>query len=123
MTKRMLGKMIVAVSVGVFLCGGCTRRNEYREKVITLASELGTHQSNKEDVRGLMQETRFQGLTLHEDSSAEWNIEAPTEFGAKHWVLYIEFKDSRVAALRVRTADSKNEHPNGAPSDKVFPSS
>lgn len=121
MTQRMLG-MIVAVFVGVLLCGGCTRRNEYREKVITVATELGTHQSSKEDVRGLMHESRFQGLALREDSSTEWSIESPTEFGAKNWVLYIEFKDSKVAALRVRTADSKNEHPNDAPSDKVFSS-
>ena len=121
MTPRMSPRLIVAVSLGILLCGGCARRHEYREKVIALASELGTHQSSMEDVRGLIREPRFRGLTLHEDSSTEWSIEAPMEFGAKNFVLYIEFKDSNVAALRVRTADSKNERPNDAPADKVFP--
>ena len=105
---------------GVVLCVGCTKRNAYHEKVVTLAAELGTRQRSKEDVRALMHEPCFRGLTLHEDSSTEWSIEAPTEFGAKNWVLYTEFRDSRVAALRVRTVDSKNEHPNSVSADKVF---
>lgn len=120
MPQGAFGKLIIVVSLAVFLCSSCTRRNVYGEKISTLAAELGTRPHTKDDVRALAQEPRFQGLTLHESSSTEWGVETPIEFGAKNWVLYIEFKDSRVAALRVRTADSKNEHPKSAPPDKVF---
>src|SRR5205823_13616152 len=99
---------------------GCRERTVHREKIIMLATKLGEHQHSKEEVRSLARESNFQDLTLHEDSPTQWSIEAPSEFGAKNWVLYVEFKDSRLAALRVRTADSKNERPKSAPQDKVF---
>jgi len=113
------------LSGGVFLviifCSSCREGDAYREKIRVLGTELSTRPHTKEDVRALVHQSRFRGLTLREDSPVEWGVEAPIETGAKNWVLYIEFKDSKVAALRVRTADSKNEHPKSAPPDQVFP--
>jgi hypothetical protein len=43
--------------------------------------------------------------------------EAPSEFGARNWMLYLQFHDNRLSAVRIRTADSALEHPETAPPD------
>ena len=120
--KRALGFkwFLVALAVTIFLSAIIytrgSRRDEYRAKIVAFMSEVSKHPNN-EEVRRLLSESRFQGLTLSEASN-EWVVETPVEFGAKNWVLYMEVTDSRVVALRVRTADSVKERPVGAPPDK-----
>ena len=54
-------------------------------------------------------------LTLHTGSPQIWTVSMPYELGATNWVLYIEFSEGRVSALRVRTSDGPA--PSGAPVD------
>lgn len=124
--KRALGlklffvALVVAISLSTIVYRRSARQDEYHTKVVALMSEISEHR-NQEEVRRLLSESRFQGLTLRQDSSKDWEVETPIEFGATNWVLYMEISDSRVVALRVRTADSAKDHPVGAPPDKNLP--
>jgi hypothetical protein len=112
--------LFVAVVLTIFLSAiiytRSSRQGENRGKIVALMSEVSKHPTNQE-VRRLLSESRFQGLTLSQEPN-ELVVETPIEFGAKNWVLYMEVNDSRVISLRVRTADSVKEHPVGAPPDK-----
>lgn len=45
-------------------------------------------------------------------------LSLPIVLGAQNWVLYVESSGSRVAAIRVRTEDSRNVRPGSAPPDR-----
>jgi hypothetical protein len=62
---------------------------------------------------------KYSELKLVEVSSEEWMIRTPGQFGARNWQVWIHFDDDRVTALRVRTADSRDEWPIGAPADRT----
>jgi hypothetical protein len=44
-------------------------------------------------------------------------LETPGRFGARNWLLYVDWKGDAVHCLRVRTADSMQERPRDAPAD------
>ena len=54
-------------------------------------------------------------LRLSAGSSQAWSVSMPYEFGARDWVLIIQFTEGKVSAVRVRTSDGPP--PNGAPAD------
>jgi hypothetical protein len=118
MSKRFLLILVVTASLVAIGYMRYAEREKYRNKIISLTSELSECQTNKEEVRQLLREPRFRGLILVEDSPNEWDIETPTEFGATNWVLYLTMSDSSVIGLRVRTSDSQAIHPKGAPPDR-----
>ena len=108
--------LVLTIFLSAIIYTRSSRRGEDRAKIVALMSEVSKHPTNQE-VRRLLSESRFQGLTLSQESN-ELVVETPIEFGAKNWVLHMEVNDSRVISLRVRTADSVKEHPVGAPPDK-----
>ena len=44
-------------------------------------------------------------LRLYSGSPDTWSISMPHEVGAREWVLYVDFSNSKVTTLRVRTSD------------------
>jgi hypothetical protein len=46
-------------------------------------------------------------------------VESPLTFGAKNWVVFIVFEDEVVAAVLVRTQDTRRLRPDEAPPDRV----
>jgi hypothetical protein len=54
-------------------------------------------------------------LNLYADSPKTWAVSMPFEIGATDWVLYVDFSDGKVSAMRVRT--SNGPPPNEAPAD------
>jgi len=56
-------------------------------------------------------------LKLNTTNPNEVYIETPLVFGASNWTLRIEINNSKVAAVKVRTADGPSP-PNG-PKDKI----
>ena len=108
--------LVLTIFLSAIIYTRSSRQGENLAKIVALMSEVSKHPTNQE-VRRLLSESRFQGLTLSQESN-ELVVETPIEFGTKNWVLYMEVSDSRVVALRVRTADSVKEHPVGAPPDK-----
>jgi hypothetical protein len=117
---------IVAV-VSIAVIGGLAyftfalhERHENRAKIRSLAIELSDHQPTIDELRQLLQQPRFQGLNLQEESPSQWTVETPLEFGAKNWILSLEVTDSKIVAICVRTPDTPNSRPADAPPDKRF---
>ncbi|MCM3872563.1 MAG: hypothetical protein ND895_17915 [Pyrinomonadaceae bacterium] len=54
-------------------------------------------------------------LRLDAGSSKTWTVSMPGEFAARDWVLWVEFADGKVSAVRVRTSDGPP--PTDAPAD------
>jgi hypothetical protein len=79
--------------------------------------ELG---ADADSVRKQFDATRARRLDLHEIRTNLWVVGTPLQFGAGNWVLYISFQDSMVHELKVRTEDSKDYRPRGAPPDKAL---
>ncbi len=46
-------------------------------------------------------------------------VESPLTFGARNWVVYLVFENDVVAAVLVRTEDSRRQKPKGSPQDRV----
>ena len=59
------------------------------------------------------------GFTVHGacGGSGVCVLDSPLEFGARNWMLYLQFDDERLSSARIRTADSMYEHPAEAPPD------
>lgn len=47
----------------------------------------------------------------------QWVVASPYEFGATNWILVIDFENDKVKSLKIRTSDSMNIKPDGAPGD------
>jgi hypothetical protein len=54
-------------------------------------------------------------LRLDTGSPKTWTVSMPHEFSAGDWVLWVEFADGKVSAVRVRTSDGPA--PSDAPAD------
>jgi hypothetical protein len=108
---------ILAASVAAIVHTRGTNQEEFHNKITALAAELSDGRSGRKELRSILNEPRFRGLILEDNFPNEWVVETPSEFGA-NWVLYMEVSDSKIVGLRVRTADSRNAHPRGAPADK-----
>jgi hypothetical protein len=121
-SKWFLVALMITAILGAIIYTSSAKQAEYRNEILALTAELSHHQRDAGEVRRLLSESRFHGLKLQEQSSEEWTVETPIQFGAKNWVLYIELRGSRVIALRIRTADNKNIRPKDAPPDMSFPS-
>ena len=46
-------------------------------------------------------------------------VSTPVTFGAKNWVVYFLFEGEIVAAVLVRTEDTRYDRPQGSPEDRV----
>jgi hypothetical protein len=46
-------------------------------------------------------------------------VESPLTFGAKNWVVFFVFENDVVAAVLVRTSDTRRLKPHGAPQDRI----
>lgn len=55
-------------------------------------------------------------LTLGVEDPATWVVATPLEFLATNWEMFIEFRDGKVAAIRIKTA--KGNPPKDGPADK-----
>jgi hypothetical protein len=88
--KPVLVILVVGTVLAAIFYTSRGKREEYRNKIIALTAELSKRQHTNEEVRRLLRETRFRGLTLTEDPSNVWAVETPVEYGATNWILYIE---------------------------------
>lgn len=60
-------------------------------------------------------------LRLDAGGPQTWTVSMPYELAARNWVMYVEFSNGKVSALKVRTSDGPRPH--DAPADvtvKVF---
>ena len=124
MRKREIGVAVLIVGVLAAILwdpivAPFLNRERYRGEVRTLYENLYLGMA-KERVRHEMDSGKYPDLEFHRDGQL-WLASAPLEFGARNWVLAIEFQDDQVSAIRVRKGDGLQEfhHPVEAPPDKA----
>ncbi|MBI4731981.1 MAG: hypothetical protein HY781_07625 [Chloroflexi bacterium] len=54
-------------------------------------------------------------LELVTESEQIWRIMMPFEWGANDWILWIEFEDNKIIALKIRLSDSVYCRPDDSP--------
>ena len=88
-------------------------RAESRASVLAIYEKLELGQS-RDVVDALV--ARHPNLAVH---SGDESIEAdtPIEFGAKNWILMLEFQQGVLVEVKIRTPDSVAYHPPDAPPD------
>ena len=92
---------------------------EARSEVVEVFNAIRGGASQQE-VERTMSSMEHGQLRLLKVEPSEWLVQTPLQFGAGNWQLWIEFEGQEVRALRVRTADSKQVSPEGAPADRLF---
>jgi hypothetical protein len=75
--------------------------------------------ATQQQVEIVLSSGRFTRLSVAK-LEGEWLVSTPTTFGARNWVMWIEFTSNTVASLRIRTHDSRSEQPLMAPADREF---
>ena len=85
---------------------------EYRQ--IVVAAHAKTEALNAFDKQ------HFNRLQL-EGANNIWVVRTPLIFGAGNWLLYMEFTDARLSALKIRTPDGYTYRPEDAPADVFRP--
>ena len=108
---------VVLIVVSIFRPITLFNREHYRDQVRTLYANVQPGMPRTQ-VRQTMDSAKYPDLTFHQPEAEAWLASTPLEFGARNWVLLIEFDRDRVSVVRIRTADSVDEHPVQAPTDK-----
>lgn len=139
MTRRIAAIVCpLAFVVGLF---GCLRPNESQsneEAQKELLTFLGGLESgmSPSSVEELFNRGQYRKLELSKSQEDSTNcmcpsrdvagnkphlaISTPIIWGAGNWIAYIEFERDVISAVRVRTADSVDDHPDAAPPDRTF---
>jgi hypothetical protein len=110
-----------------------TLSNRRDKKVLTIIMNELEIGDSKEKVKNIFYEYKTKtleliDLTLIAPESLEqkrkentWLIRMPYEFGAKDWILWIEFDENdKIIGLKMRVSDSKKFKPKDAPEDKLL---
>jgi len=109
-----LGVVLLLMAVGF----GCKSDENARNQLLQFrnAVQLG---STKQALEALLTAEQYPALRLLKKNDEVWIVATPYVFGASNWWLYVEFVNSAVVAVRVRTEDSASHMPAGAPIDLV----
>lgn len=115
-SKRLSLIILICISVGV-LCITCSQRTkealEWNERLLTVHQGIDLGRSEEEVERFLSKQ--WPG-DLHNSRI----VRTPLRWGAHNWILLIDYKDRRVSAVAMRTDDSYQRLPEGAPRDKLL---
>ena len=92
------------------------RRQQNRGELLAVYRRLKLGMS-ADEIAPMLSRLAQQQFRLYVDcrASGVCSAFAPSEFGARHWVLSLRFDQGALSAARVRTADSVLEHPVQAP--------
>jgi hypothetical protein len=75
-----------------------------------------------ENVEEILQSGKYSQLRPQQygpRGAGVWTIGTPSEWGAKNWVLCLQFDEGALVAKRIRIQDTARIHPRGAPDDEV----
>jgi type II secretory pathway pseudopilin PulG len=95
-----------------------SRNKESRAELESAFTRVALGASSSE-VQALFDGGEFRHLKLHQVDPSGLLVQTPLKWGARNWVLWIEVKDDKVTALRIRFHDDKNSRPEEAPPDKA----
>jgi hypothetical protein len=108
------------VAVALLLTTRCTTSAEKAHakadlKAYTAQLRLGMAPA---EVLSAHERGRYEGFRLDTRNTSEWMAIAPYTWGAKNWIVALEFDQGRLSCIRFMTEDSSYEHPADAPPDE-----
>ena len=112
--------IIIVMGIAAFFYIRGKSQKLAKEELLTLREKI-TLGDSKEKVKRTINEaqtSRLEYLFLGDNKSQRWVIKTPLEFGATNWVMLVEFSNSNVSAVRIRTEDSDKIKPTDALADK-----
>lgn len=126
----MRGRIRTIVCALMFAVGllGCQTAGEEqsnaqaRKELLTFLGGLEAGMSPS-SVEALFKRGQYKKLTLDKlpkGSSPRFAIATPLIWGAGNWIAYVDFERDVIVAVRVRTMDSVDDHPDTAPPDRTF---
>lgn len=110
----------VALIIPTAVCGYEMYQRPSRHAELIKFMELAGEATSREEVERLFTRLNSPMLSLRKSSDTRWRVVPPIEFTANNWILYIDFANGQLTALRIRTSDGLHDHPNDAPPDVIF---
>jgi hypothetical protein len=111
--------IVVATVIAIFTLEQ-TYGRQSREELVKFM-HLAREAKSQERIALAFVEMQPEHLTLRTLSSERWLVATPFYFGANNWLLYIDFAKGQVVAMRIRTIDGWQDHPEDAPADVGSP--
>jgi len=107
------------VSIGLWHLGARFGSGaDAQKELLTLWDNFETGQTPQE-VKEIFKEQEFKHLTLLTLTEKTWDVATPFRLGAENWILRIEYNESGVDSLRIRTLDGMHIKSKEAPEDRV----
>ena len=78
--------------------------------------ELG---DSRETLEARFENGDYHTLRMTHLTTEESLVRTPLEWGARNWLMWVEFDDDRIDAVRIRFQDSRAERPVSAQHDKT----
>jgi hypothetical protein len=110
--------------VGCVLCAGAVflvlpwNASEESTSEITRLFALIEIGMTTEEVEQAYAESSPKDVTSRQLANGSWLFETPLQWGAMNWVMWVDFSDGTVSAVRMRLLDDDERRPSEAPSDK-----
>lgn len=116
-TWSIIGLLLVT---GIVISHLWLRSRTYRarEEIVVLSGQL-TIGIGRQEVQRVFTSGRYRSLHLHDIGSDLMLVYTPIEWGAKNWILRLEFKRDKLAATKVRLHDNAGVKPSEAPEDRI----
>lgn len=123
MSSKVRSVSLLCMAVASVLAAGCfacwyvghSRRSATEITSFYNSLEIGM---TRKDVDLVYAAGSFRTLRLRDVSQRIMLVQTPIQWGAANWVMWIEFSDCRLAAVRIRYHDSPAVKPKHAPPDK-----
>jgi hypothetical protein len=117
-------KILKIIGIGIVLIGLIaiaifylkSQGDKYNENLTRVMSQINLGDSS-EKVKSLFENTKDEGFDYFPKGNNLMILTSPSEFGATNWRLLVEFKDSKVISVKVRSEDSDENKPKEAPAD------
>lgn len=71
-----------------------------------------------EDVEQAYAQRSSQDITMRKVTNGFWLFQTPLQWGAVNWVMWVDFSEGAVCAVRMRLLDDESRRPSAAPRDK-----
>jgi hypothetical protein len=118
--RRVKLRLSLMLALTFLAALACSTRNDsvVREELLQFRSSLQLGWT-PEQVEKSFNSANFPRLKMIQERPDSWIVTTPYVFGASNWFLYLTFRDHALVAVKVRTADSAEDHPTEAPPDIV----